>query len=186
VGDWLPPHGKGKQADIRIRSNPKKRNPSEESELLPGVATLEMDFGDDGGVFPVTEKNGWLAYSDMKMPYSAPESGYGKSSVLKFSQEDYSPSGPSVACGNFIRVRTTKNGDRIVSSNYCKIAGDISYFPVEEIKKSSNKEENGKLYFGQVEFIYYFNPTPNDRNLEFDTEHNLVENPDEYRQVQSP
>jgi hypothetical protein len=32
----------------------------------------------------------------------------------------------------------------------------------------------GKIYGGFENFQYYLNPTPNDRNVEFDPDHNLL------------
>ena len=39
----------------------------------------------------------------------------------------------------------------------------------------------GKIYGDFMQFSYYFNPTPNDRNVEFDPKQNLMTNlkPDE-------
>jgi hypothetical protein len=184
--DWVAPHGQGKRADIRFRSNPKKEDPSQPSGLAPGLATLEMDFGDGGGAVLVTEKNGYLPVSDMKMPHQAQQDGYGKSSVLKLEQEGFERPDYSVFSGYFFRVRVAKAGDRIASANYGKIVGNIGYRPVEAINRSSIKEVNGKAYFGEVEFRYYFNPTPNDRNLEFDTRHNLMKRPETEGDIEEP
>ena len=57
----------------------------------------------------------------------------------------------------FFRVRTVLNkAGEVESALYGKIHGDFSL------------DHNG--VFG---FSYYLNPTPNDRNLEFDTRQNL-------------
>ncbi|MEZ5415708.1 MAG: hypothetical protein R3F03_15480, partial [Opitutaceae bacterium] len=44
----------------------------------------------------------------------------------------------------------------VVSANYSKVMGDIYV-----------------SHTGVLRFTYYFNPTPNDRNLEFDPKRNL-------------
>jgi hypothetical protein len=57
------------------------------------------------------------------------------------------------------RVRTEMDQQgRIVNAQYGKIYGPFKF-----------AQGPKKL----VDFTYYFNPTPNDRNLEFDGEHNL-------------
>ncbi|MDR0993898.1 MAG: hypothetical protein LBN38_04950, partial [Verrucomicrobiota bacterium] len=49
----------------------------------------------------------------------------------------------------------------ISSARYAKIYGPIEY---------GDDEKGG----GIVRFTYFFNPTPNDRNMEFDRNHNLM------------
>jgi len=46
---------------------------------------------------------------------------------------------------------------KIISANYAKVMGDFRL----------------DARHGGVGFTYYFNPTPNDRNLEFDPKQNL-------------
>ena len=63
------------------------------------------------------------------------------------------------------RVRTVlDNEGNITSARYGKIYGPVEY----------GEEERGG---GGVRFIYYLNPTANDRNLEFDPSRNLMPNP---------
>jgi hypothetical protein len=44
----------------------------------------------------------------------------------------------------------------------------------------------GKIYGDFMQFRYYFNPTPNDRNVEFDTKQNLVGGIESFEQVREP
>ena len=62
--------------------------------------------------------------------------------------------------GYFFRVRTVKQEGQIVSARYGKITGDIGIDP-----------RDSKTCM--IMFTYYFNPTPHDRNLEWDTKKNL-------------
>ena len=63
----------------------------------------------------------------------------------------------------FFRVRTVKNDEgNIVSAYYGKIYGDF------------------------MQFSYYLNPTPNDRNIEFDPKQNLISSLDALEQVSAP
>ena len=70
-----------------------------------------------------------------------------------------------VSQSNYLIVRSrTETGvdGKIMKANYGKIYGDLIYGGTE-------KNLNG----GMVRLHYYFNPTPNDRNLEFDGKNNL-------------
>jgi hypothetical protein len=44
----------------------------------------------------------------------------------------------------------------------------------------------GKIYGDLAQFIYYFNPTPNDRNVEFDPKQNLLGGIQSFEQVSQP
>ena len=55
---------------------------------------------------------------------------------------------------------TVKRDDRIISCNYLKVTKSVKLMGVFAKKQA-------------IEFIYYYNPTPNDRNLEFDPKRNL-------------
>jgi hypothetical protein len=60
--------------------------------------------------------------------------------------------------GFFLRTRVKRDQKgQIISANYSKFIGRM----------------NVMANTGWIEFFYYFNPTPNDRNLEFDPDKNL-------------
>ena len=62
----------------------------------------------------------------------------------------------------FVRVRTVLDQQgKIVSALYGKIDGDIRFSPIRSKTCS-------------LMFTYYLNPTPNDRNMEFDPKRNLL------------
>jgi hypothetical protein len=44
----------------------------------------------------------------------------------------------------------------------------------------------GKIYGDFMQFRYYLNPTPNDRNIEFDPKQNLLKNLSQLEQVSAP
>jgi hypothetical protein len=44
----------------------------------------------------------------------------------------------------------------------------------------------GKIYGDLAQFRYYLNPTPNDRNIEFDPKQNLVGGLQSFERVTSP
>lgn len=171
-GDWLPPHGDGKRVDIRLRSNPQKQDPA--SDKLFELASLEIDFGEHGGYAKVTEKNGYLPMSSLKMPHKAFPDGY-KILPLKLEYDKSHREGFNAESGYFFRTRVKKEGGKIISANYGKINSDIVYIPVEKdpVRVVEGRELQNSSINGRVEFTYYFNPLPNNRSLEFDLKKNL-------------
>lgn len=194
IGDWVKPHGKGVKSDMRIRSAPKRHDPADPNgwTLLPGVATLEVDFGKDGGIIRVTKDNGWLAVSEMKMPHLAPEAGYDKLPILKIKHTTFEDSSElekipgnneyllRKANGYFFRTRVKREGDKVVSANYGKLMGNINYRPAQLDDAWWGDKKKNAPAFGSIEFTYYFNPTANDRNLEFDVKKNLFRRSDQW------
>ncbi len=189
VGDWVKPYGKGINSDMRIRSVPKLIDPAvpHGGVMLPGVASLEIDFGPDGGLVRVTKDNGWLSVSEMKMPHLAPEIGYSELPSLKIEQttfEDSSEKGK--ANGYFFRTRVKREGDKIVSANYGKLWGMINFRPAQLEGAWWGDKEKNLPAFGSIEFTYYFNPKANDRNLEFDIKKNFFTRLDPEQWVRQP
>jgi hypothetical protein len=71
--------------------------------------------------------------------------------------------GPDLNRNYYFRVRTVLDSHgNILSTHYGKIYGDF------------------------MQFTYYLNPTPNDRNVEFDPKHNLLGGLQSYEEVDSP
>lgn len=174
MSDWVPPYGKGKREDIRFRSQPKVEVEGIHLEESPGNAVLEVSFGDGGGLFRVNDQNGYLAVSEMTMPHDAPIDGYSQLPALKREQKGYEYSDPEGTRGYFFRTRVVRDGDRIVSANYGKIPTEIGYMPVQRLGAWFGDKKLNRPSFGGVEFTYYFNPVPSDRNLEFDPKRNLI------------
>jgi hypothetical protein len=65
-------------------------------------------------------------------------------------------------------VKLDEKGE-IVSANYAKLTSDLQFDPR-----------------GRIEFTYVFNPTPNDRNLEFDPHANRFKNLKDDERVMFP
>ncbi len=176
AGEMVAPHGNGKMADIffKIRSEfkgwkfsdtemvEKRRHPvvrslgEQELKAYYGKYDTEVDItfpGEKEGL--VEEQVHFLPYSRLKLPHRAPAEGY--VSTWRYTTNTYSPPSTRTDVGFFLqtRVKLDKDG-KIIAANYVKVMGDFSL--------------NG---LGGVNFTYYFNPTPNDRNLEFDPQKNL-------------
>ena len=182
AADWVPPHGKGETADIRFnfrnefmgyvaagpnleRSREMSRTiaqrsgrafSEEEFKISAGKwrGVLEVSFpGENEGVITETERY-WF-YGQLRLPHLAPEDGYAPS--LRYETNTYEPRPEPKRVGYYLRTRVELDaGGDIISANYAKI--------YDEIRFDAR---------GTVSFWFYFNPTPNDRNLEFDPDRNL-------------
>ena len=174
VCDWVEPHGTGRVPDLRMKftnefldwkhsetdmANNRRINPDVSETEMKRIygkwdAELEISFPDEGG--GIVEATRFLAYSRLKLPHQAPASGYGP--ARRYTANSYSPRRAGDDVGFFLRTRVKRDaGGRITSANYAKIMGDFQVDPR-----------------GGVRFAYYFNPIPNNRNLEFDPERNLL------------
>lgn len=163
-GDWMPPFGKGEQADIEFKLLPREdfgmgMGPSG----IPDPAfrdTIQVEFvGNDNGIVRISPPPNAV----LKVR-SAPADGYLDKFSIWFGQTKTMQDDTNIdkeACHAF-RIRTIKDKQgKIVSALYGKIYGDfrISY--------------RYYLIPTGVMFTYYLNLTPNDRNLEWDMKHNL-------------
>jgi len=182
AADFVPPHGKGKTADIRFkyrseflgyRSDGKNLARARELSLISAErrgegfseeafkksaghwsGDLEVSFpSEKEGIIIETERY-WF-YGQLRLPHLAPETGYAPSQRYEMTNQGPRPEPRRV--GYFLRTRVKLDADGdIISANYAKIYDDIRFDAR-----------------GTVSFWYYFNPTPNDRNLEFDPARNL-------------
>jgi hypothetical protein len=183
VADWVAPHGKGKTADflLRFRNEFKGLEESYSRTMDERIAShkrllgftkeewsmdkfkihegkwdgwVEMSFPGEGE--GILEAKRFISYSPMKLSHLAPEDGY--LSAWKRMVNNYDGIILPEDTGFFLRTRVKKDQHgRIISANYAKFIGRM----------------NVMANTGRVEFFYYFNPTPNDRNLEFDPKKNL-------------
>jgi len=184
AADWVVPHGKGKRVDVLFRYTSNFRgwnddvvDPLQREKMMAETKardsrvkeewSFEKFKGENGkweGVlqvaFPGKEEGAveqkFIEYSQMKMTHLAPVGGY--LSTLEFSTNTYSSPQFRHDVGFFLRTRVQLDkAANIISANYCKIHEDIVFNP-------SN---------GEIHFTYYYNPVPNDRNLEFNPKDNL-------------
>ena len=147
VGDWVAPDGKGKNTDIVFTSHFDKRAENDWDYKL----TVSFPNAGDG-IQPFTVSD-LEKTSALRSPHEAPENGYEPQWVKTQSQRpgEYSRYGIDESLNFFFRVRTILDEKgNVKSANYGKIYGDF------------------------MNFCYFFNPTPNLRNVEFDTTRNLM------------
>ncbi len=147
IGDWVGPNGRGVHKDVIFNLRYKKK------DYWTFDFHLVVKFPNPEDGIAQFENN---LYSKLKGPHKAPQSGYKPEWIqTAFRKNKDSPTikNTDVNRGHWMRVRSKvdENGN-LVSANYVKIYGD---FP---------------------DVQYYFNPTPNDRNLEFDPKKNLFKN----------
>jgi hypothetical protein len=166
--DWIAPYGQGNVSDLVFKLTKRVESFHDfGAELL-----LTFSNKGDGIQMMPVDKSG----SELRSPHVAPENGYGPLiSLLQGNSKQGGQYGLSNKPRDYLfRVRTvTDSKGKVVSALYGKIYGSIEYFPV------SHKT-------AKLRFTYYLNPTPNDRNMEFDPKRNLFKNlkPDE--QVREP
>ena len=155
--DWVAPHGKGVVADFLVRFSPI------DASEYDGACRLALSSIDPEGGFIRKRK---VLDSGFVSEYEAPPDGYARFQVsrerkLKFYERN--PDDLSEEEYLIFKSRIIRDKDgKIVSANHGKIYGKLEYRFSRDLK------------CGSVGFVYYFNPTPNDRNLEFDT--NMTKN----------
>ncbi len=192
-GDWLPPVGKGKVADVEFIRHPTKRlyevekqmlnmdtNKLEKKKYVADRDVMSVRFpGDGNGLTELHPSPG----QRLKIRI-APETGYAPTYEC-WKQTDYHDKGPFVTRDNTtsydkrkcfcFRIRTQRDEKgRVVKAFYGKIYRDISF------------DQNFTLLPSQVAsvgFFYYLNPKSLDRNLEWNRKTNLCPNPGEMGNV---
>jgi len=179
VGDWTAPHGKGKTRDILFKFHREFRGyrySGKKLEKMRFSSTTEEDlkrfYGKWDAKFHISflsdfegiieEEGGYLAHSEMKMPHLAPKERYLSEDIViekksyRTKEEDaeemrkYIKFGADKPWGYYIRTRVTEVDGKILKANYVKLPKKISVSAA-----------------GSISFTYYFNPTINDRNLEY-------------------
>jgi hypothetical protein len=147
IGDWVVPSGKGRTSDIMFLREYSRRSRNDYDYKLT-VAFPNPGDGIQEFTVPVDQSG-----SSLKSPHQAPENGYQPQVVRmnvshppETAKMDYDPKR-----NYFFRVRTVLDEQgNVKSALYGKIYGDF------------------------MQFTYYLNPTPKDRNVEFAPRRNLI------------
>ncbi len=154
AGDWVTPYGKGFHTDMLFKAHRDIKNDRE------FTADLTVTFPNKGDGIVVASSESATG-SEFRTSRMAAESGYEPKLDLHYSNTNRPPS----VFGYFVRVRTELNPDGTTKSAlYGKIAGDFRFYAGTIAPHAG------------MGFDYYLNPTPNDRNLEFDPKQNLINN----------
>lgn len=144
AGDFVAPYGDGMRSDLLCFVAYDKKS----TEDVEYHVSLEFNENDGAIAFEAPIEEG----SKLRSKQNAPAQGYGE--IVKYSQTLKPGVGVRENVSNdqcyYFRVRTVIDEDgEIISAHYGKMYGKLS------------------------KFTYYFNPTPNDRNVEFDPSRNL-------------
>ena len=167
--DWLQPWGNGDYEDMSFSC--KKTVLGEEPHRYPsGIHTNQFYRCDVRVTFP-GKGNGMIESKPSKLAgiklRVAPETGYYAERICwrgRMTRTEYKDNFDEDRC-YYIRIRTEfDESGNVRKAIYGKIYGD---FKLED-KKNGIKD---------VSFLYYLNPTPNDRNLEWDRKNNLCPKP---------
>jgi len=167
VGDWVTPHGKGKSTDMIFQIKGKYTSYREHD------LTLEINFPNEGDGLVEFEGSRDVG-SELRSNHLAPESGYKPSLILKrkalYEQKSSQWLNDSKPGSNYYLRTRTKLDEKgnVIRANYGKIYGNFDF-----------------LDFIKVE-AYYFNPSVNERNIEFDTKRNLAEPAKSFEKVRTP
>jgi hypothetical protein len=170
-GQALPPLGKGKTADLFFKVTGRNSGPGKYD------LRLQVRFADEGaGLIPFGDQSpadGSEPHSGgsrLRSDHEAPSEGY-INGVQRFAKSDSPEMWPERdydASRNFyFRTRIERDAEgKIKNAHYGKVYGDFDF-------GGTSFQRNVAAFCLPV---VYFNPTPNDRNVEFDTKRNL--NPD--------
>jgi hypothetical protein len=157
LGDWVAPYGTGSISDFVFTLNRHYAN------LQDFAVTVELRFTNPLDGIQVAELPASGRNSRFKWPREAPKSGYGP--MLLSNIGGTADGGIAETAKDndvyFFRVRTVEKNGRIVSALYGKIKGGVSLAPMHS--KTC-----------KVQLTYYLNPTPLDRNVEWDPKRNLL------------
>lgn len=172
AGDWVAPHGKGTTSDFFLQY---KVEAEETIETMYGPTktadrklTVTFLNEGDGVVSALAPTRGRCS---LRLSPTAPENGF-SSNIFKRVVKDLRGIHSDIREDQnyYLRVRTKKDEKgNIISALYGKIHGDFRF------------DEHRR-----VTFTYYLNPTPNDRNVEFDPEKNLFKRLPSLEQVRMP
>lgn len=159
LADWVAPYGKGLQSDFVFQV---QRRWVSRNDFDSTVKVMFTHQGDGLNPVSIPSNQG----SELRMFATAPVDNYISelSKSLSHTPENGWKNGKDEDQNYYFRVRTAiDDRGNIVSARYGKIYGDFDIDPI-----------NSKTAW--IIFTYYFNPTPNSRNVEFDPKQNLFEN----------
>jgi hypothetical protein len=168
VGDWCEPYGEGITNDIYISYD------YEVSGISDFKWSLQISAisSNDGFICiePIKGSN-----SVFKLPYLAPIKTYSPKYIQNITvsrgKRHYTKPIP-ISNNIFFRIRSDIDNNGNVTNCF--------YGKITNIESALARDR------GIITFTYYLNPTPNDRNLEFNVESNLFQNLKRSEEVRQP
>ena len=159
IGDWVAPYGKGANSDVYFKKDYYEKSANDYS------SKITVSFADkDDGIQLVAGSNEELG-SDLRSPHEAPKDGYYPELIRETSAHP----------GQLTKLEFDENR--------------IYLIRIRTILDENGKVKSalyGKIYGDFMQFKYYLNPTPNDRNIEFDPKHDLVGGLQSLEEVDAP
>jgi hypothetical protein len=161
AGDWVEPYGRGVSKHVIFTAQLNQRADNDADYKLV------VSFPNKG---------------DGIQPFAVPQLPVGQGSGLRSPQtapfDGYEP--------EWVQTRNRKpgkseEGNQDANRNYF-----IRVETVLDENENVKKALYGKIYGDFMQFRYYLNPTPNDRNIEFDPKQNLLGNLKSFEQVREP
>ncbi len=168
VGDWVAPHGEGKVADLTFTV----QKPDSAKYDFDATLLVEMNGGELDALIEFPEDT---THSAFKGPYEVHDGNWMPSFnwVNEIVQDERGINVQSIdfqqdrLWGLRLRTMADEQGN-LIQANYGKMS-DIEFY-------GSVKSKRKGVSF--IRFTYYYNPTVNDRNVEFDSSKNLyIEKP---------
>ena len=159
AGDWVAPYGKGQTATILFTKHYKEIS---KNDYDSKIVISFPNRGDGIQEFIANENS---PGSEFRSPHNAPIDGYQPQILRDRSEHRGRP-------GNF---------DYDQSRNY--------FIRVQTILDEQGNVKSalyGKVYGDFMDFIYYLNPEPNSRNVEFDPKSNLLKVKEFDEQAKAP
>jgi len=171
VGDWVRPYGRGEVSDMRFEVTRRVTSPND----YEGTLRLTFTNALDG----IQRAEGMIMESALRFPRCATTDGYLTNYVYSHGKDPikgyYGAGVDDPKKYYLLRVRSVVDRDgEIKEALYGILDGDIKLMGVASANNLS------------IAFTYYLNPTPNDRNLEFDPKRNLFKNLKSTEQVTAP
>jgi len=168
--DWVSPVGKGVVSDFMFRVDGYWKDYRNHDTVL----SLNFQHDTDG-LLPYTWTPSWdISHSELDIPHQAPENGYLPTyKFYKFRKDNIKTNDCEKSIA--FRFRIHRSTDESGTLTYA-LYGKIRY-----LKFGGASEEPSYL-----QFTYYLNPTPNDRNLEFDPKKNLLKGLKSTAEVRAP
>jgi hypothetical protein len=162
LGDWIEPYGNGKSTNVIMNFSYRIENKYNYQWKLEVRMNSEFE-----GFQSITNV---FSNSIAKLPFIAPVDSYSKSIIYKKKYLD--------------GKRVDKDSiEPLVDNFFFRInSGTNSFCYGKLVRFEPHISRDG----GYINFSYYLNPTPNDRNIEFNTKSNLFQNLDRSERVSSP
>lgn len=180
LGESLPPFGNGKTSDLTLTLRGSRTSAADltKEEIDFSVEIKCHNPGDGFVEFIVEDIAEFSRGSQLASAHEAPEDGYVQSFSRAMATDADGGLGGATNVRHadagkcyYFRVRTKRDTQgNVVSANYGKLYGPLEIRPALARYGHDISKGQGGFF---IQYLY-FNPTPNDQNVEFDPKRNLV------------